>query len=453
MLLSYLLPVCLSLWVTGLVLNLSPKQLLVASTIALVVSFPGAVFLARTLSKPLATMREVTARIARGHLSERVETAGAWELAELGRSINHMAAQLSVRLEQLEAERNHTRTLLASLPDPVLTFNTDGELTYLNPAAQGALELERQEAVGRKLAFSWANLAAPASPTSHEITLPPQSPGRKLLNMAEASVERGSHTMRIGTERTYRVYILPYEDRGRLLVLRDMTDIRRLEEVRTLFLGSVSHELRTPLTIIKGFAVTLLDHPDAKADDMRRQLTKIDTEADRLTRLVNDLLDLTKIQSQRLLLELEPLIPGEAVEDAIGLLNAHAERQGVKLTLERDQNPITLPADRDRLKQVVINLVDNAIKFTPAGGTVKVTTSHDHENWYLHVEDNGPGVSEKDLPQLFDHFFRSRDVRKVGGTGLGLAIVKQIVSMHRGQIRAESQLGEGTRIVVTLPYM
>ncbi|MBI3925106.1 MAG: HAMP domain-containing protein [Armatimonadetes bacterium] len=411
-------------------------RFLVAMGVALAVACLVALLLARTLTRPILRIRQAAARIADGKLDERVETeGGAVELSELGRTINHMASELAARLGQLLAERDKIRTLLASLPDPIFTVGPGGEITYLNPAAQTALNLKRSDVEGKPFEEVW-----------------PEESGRALLSSATETP--AAHEVRLH-QQIFRGYILPFEDApgqepGRLIVLRDMTDIRRLEEVRTLFLGSVSHELRTPLTIIKGFAATLLDLPETD-ETLKKPLHRIDDEADRLTRLVNDLLDLTKIRSQKLSLELEPLVPEEVVEDAVELLKGHSARKGVELVLEMEGPLHPLPADRDRLKQVVINLVDNAVKFTPEGGRVTVRTALDGERWMLQVMDTGPGIPPEEVPHLFDHFFRSREVRKVGGTGLGLAIVREIVEMHRGRIEASSVVGKGTEITVVLP--
>ena len=233
-------------------------------------------------------------------------------------------------------------------------------------------------------------------------------------------------------DREYRATWLPYEESGKLLVLRDVTDLRRLEEVRNLFLGSVSHELRTPLTIIKGFASTLAEM-DTIDPSLRTPLTRIDAEADRLTRLVSDLLDLTQFRSRRISLELEVLEPNEVVGEAVELFRHQAETQ--ELNLEwRPGAPAKVEADRDRLKQVVINLVGNALKFTPAGGRITLSSSLHERSWVLSIEDTGPGIEPEDLPHLFDHFFRGREQRKVGGTGLGLAVSKEIMTEHGGTL-------------------
>ncbi|GMU56059.1 MAG: hypothetical protein AMXMBFR33_52050 [Candidatus Xenobia bacterium] len=398
-------------------------QLLTALGLALLGSVLAAMLLAATLTRPLERIRQTAARIAEGHLQERVEPSGTLELSQLGTTINHMAGQLSRQLGELLAERNKIGTLLASIPDGVVAVDAAGNMTYLNAAAEAALRLDRWE--GQPLPDA---LAFPPEPQAQEVHL---------------------------QERIYRALVVPFRDEGgqigRLLLLRDITDVRRLEEMRNLFLSSVSHELRTPLTIIKGFAATLLE--SCEDESLKKPLTRIDTEADRLTRLVQDLLELTRLRSLSLSMDLAPILPEEVVEDVVDLLRPQAERNEVKLSFQPHSEARPMSLDRDRLKQVVINLVDNALKFTPGGGTVTVRTSLESGRWRLEVEDTGPGIPKEDLPLLFDHFFRSKDttLRSVKGTGLGLAIVKEIVERHGGEVEASSVVGQGTCLCVVLP--
>ncbi len=398
-------------------------QLFTALGLALLGSVLAAVVLAATLTRPLERIRQTAAHIAEGQLEERVQPSGTLELSQLGSTINHMAEQLSRQLGELLSERNKISSLLTSIPDGVVAVDAAGRMTYLNAAAEAALRLDR-----------WESQRLPEA-----LALAPEAQTQEL------------HLQ----DRIYRATVVPFRDEasqlGRLLLLRDITDVRRLEEMRNLFLSSVSHELRTPLTIIKGFAATLLE--GCEDESLKKPLARIDTEADRLTRLVQDLLELTRLRSLSLSMDLAPLVPEEVVEDVVELLRPQAERREVTLSFQPEPKTRPLSLDRDRLKQVVINLVDNALKFTPGGGTVTVRTSLESGRWRLEVEDTGPGIPEEDLPLLFDHFFRSKDtrLRSIKGTGLGLAIVKEIAERHGGAVQASSVLGQGTCLCVLLP--
>ena len=376
----------------------------------------------------------------------------------LERAVVSLEQRFDQRLQESERETERIRSILSALPDSVLHFDHQDHLLFLNPAAELALEMHRHDLIGKSLAASWTNILMPPQQAPEEpLRISFEKPGQALLQRVLESQAENNDTFQIGTQRTYRSLVIPLgEGKDRLLILRDITDLKRLEEVRQLFLGSISHELRTPLTIIKGFAITLLDHPDMPAD-FAKPLKRIDSESDRLTRLVNDLIDLSQIQTRRLSLQVGLFNARELVEETLSLLAPLAERRVVELRWLPDAIPRhALYADRDRVKQVLINLIDNAIKFTPGGGRVIVQSYIQEQEWVLVVQDSGPGVSASDLPNLFEHFFRGKHSRKFAGSGLGLAIVKEIVELHQGQVEAfsaheEGEALSGLRVMVRLP--
>jgi two-component system phosphate regulon sensor histidine kinase PhoR len=377
----------------------------------------------------------------------------------LERAIVKLEQRFDKRLQESERQTEQIRSILSALPDSVLHFDAQDQLLFLNPAAELALEMHRHDLIGKSLAASWTNFLKPPqkSPIHEPLRISFEKPGQVLLQRVLESQTEGNDRFQIGNQRTYRSLVIPLGEEGdRILVLRDITDLKRLEEVRQLFLGSISHELRTPLTIIKGFAITLLDHPDVPAD-FAKPLKRIDSESDRLTRLVNDLIDLSQIQTRRLSLQVSLFNARELVEETLSLLAPLAERRAVELRWLPDAIPRhTLYGDRDRIKQVLINLIDNAIKFTPGGGRVIVQSYIQEHEWVLVVQDSGPGVSATDLPNLFEHFFRGKHSRKFAGSGLGLAIVKEIVELHQGKVEAfspeqQSDQLSGLRVWVRLP--
>ncbi|MDQ7821888.1 MAG: HAMP domain-containing sensor histidine kinase [Candidatus Eremiobacteraeota bacterium] len=229
-------------------------------------------------------------------------------------------------------------------------------------------------------------------------------------------------------------------------------ELRKLEQARSEFLGNVSHELKTPLTIIKGFVITLLGSPDLNKEWVR-SLEMINREADRLTRLVNELLELTRLRSGRVELHLLTCEARELFTSVQAQMEPKSEALGVALRMECVETVPRLFIDPDRFKEVLINLIDNALKYTPKGGTVEVSALVRHEAFQVVVKDNGPGISEDEIPYIFERFFRgSARNQKVEGTGLGLAIVKEIVAAHGGDIKVESKTGVGTIFMVTLPF-
>lgn len=404
---------------------------------ALLVGCLIALFLAKTLSQPIDKLRDTADRIAQGDLSYRSpKIESPKELSRLSRSINFMAHQLQAQLTQVTAEQGKTKRLLASLPDPVIAFDHQLSITYLNPVAQNTFHLQVESQEDKEASGDLKELQSLVVKPSQEGPTP-------------------SFDLELG-EQLFKVYQFPFMDesekQGTVLILRDITDIKRLEQMRNLFLGTVSHELRTPLTIIKGFAATLQKHPE-NPPSFQKPLRRINDESDRLTRLVNKLLDLSTLRSQKVSLQMEPLIADAIVEETVELLRVKAERKEVHLSLRvtGDARLHPIIGDQDRLKQVFLNLIDNAIKFTPEKGEVQVVTDMRDYLWSFSVIDNGPGIPKESLKQLFEYFYRAPNTYSARGVGLGLAITKEIVGLHSGEIEVESEVGEGTTFRVTLP--
>jgi signal transduction histidine kinase len=228
-------------------------------------------------------------------------------------------------------------------------------------------------------------------------------------------------------------------------------ELKKLEQARSEFLGNVSHELKTPLTIIKGFVITLQGTPSIP-EDWGHSLELIDRETDRLTRLVNELLELTRLRSGRIALHFSPCLVDELLGSVIRQMDARAREAGISLELTCQEGIPPINADNDRLKEIMINLIDNAIKYTAGEGSVTVAACAAAGNLEISVSDRGPGIAEEEIPFLFERFFRgTMRGKKVEGTGLGLAIVKEITEAHGGRITVMSSLGEGTVFTLILP--
>ncbi|MBE6049047.1 MAG: PAS domain-containing sensor histidine kinase, partial [Clostridium sp.] len=236
---------------------------------------------------------------------------------------------------------------------------------------------------------------------------------------------------------------------GKVITVQDITDIKRLENMRSQFVANVSHELKTPLTSIKGFAETLR----YVEDDATREkfLDIINKESERLSRLINDTLVLSKIESESIGEE-EEFYPNNEIEDVINMVRSVAENKNINLVLEQT-NLNLLYGDKDRFLQLVLNLVENGIKYSNSGATVIIRSYTESEFYILEVEDNGIGIPKEDLPRIFERFYRVDKARKSGGTGLGLAIVKHIVKCFNGEIKIESKLGVGSKFTVKIKHI
>lgn len=423
----------------------------------LLVSIPAAllgVLLVRSIVGPLSVLREAARRFGQGDLSARSQVAVGGEIGDLNREFNATAQRLGETLEQRTAERNRMAAVLAHMYDGVITTDEHGVIDTINPAASRLFGISQEKAVGRSLievthshelhgAFADV-LAHPGSDRRMEIVVGK----RTLAAVVTAAAGTGSAARIASDGRT-----------AGLIVLQDITELRRLERVRRDFVANIGHELRTPLTSVRLLVETvreaLRDDPKA-AEDF---LGQIEAELDRLTQLVRELLELSRIESGQVRLQRTSVDVRHLLEVTAGRLRAQAERAGVTLTVEAAESMPPADADPELVEQVLVNLVHNAIKFTNPGGSVTLATRSQDAEVRVSVQDTGVGIPPDDLPRIFERFYkvdkaratgRERE-RREGGTGLGLAIAKHVVQAHGGRIWAESVYGRGSTFYFTLP--
>ncbi len=396
--------------------------------------------LSRRLTRPLLQLGQVAERLAAGDFAGRVPQDDTEELARLGRTFNTMADRLQRTIAEITAERKKLEAIVSGMTDGVVATDRHGQVVLFTRAAAEMLGISPDAALGR--------------------------PAREVLRGRLAVLLEEAARGRVVAEelppglvgdRVVDVHCAPYrDDRGEVIgavaVLRDATELRRTERLRRELTANVSHELRTPLTSIKGFTETLLDGAMRDEATCRRFLTIIQSEVDRLVKLVDDLLDLSRLESRHVTLDLQPVDVGALAAHTADKLRPLADAGGLTLLVQAPPG-VVAPADRDRLEQVLTNLIDNALKYTPPGGRVEVSVVPRGEEVEVTVSDTGRGIPPEDLPHVFERFYRvdrSR-TRGSGGTGLGLAIARHIVEAHGGRISVRSRPGEGTTFTVTLP--
>jgi signal transduction histidine kinase/HAMP domain-containing protein len=418
-------------------------------------------YLRRALIAPLRGVADAARQLAAGDLRARVgQRDGIGEVGELARTFDQMADSLEdsraalerqnrelaeQRSELIEAVRSAregasiVRAVLDTTPDAIALLDSDGAVIVDNPPMRAV-----------RAAFA-----------AHATTLDPRALGasrREDGAAANGAGERRDEVVLPGARRTFARYVAPVHDGrgrliGRLLVVRDITGEREAERAKQDFFALVSHELRTPLTAILGYVELVLDDQAAPfPPEHARHLEVIERNARRLVRLVGDLLFAAQVEGAPLLLEPAEVDLVALVRDAVELARCRAEEAGITLTTELE--PVApCVGDRDRLAQVLDNLISNALKFTPPGGRIAVRLAHDGPRARIEVADTGIGIFAEDLPHLFDRFYRSRSAtgRSVPGLGLGLTIVRTIVEGHGGTVSVDSESGRGAVFTVLLP--
>ncbi len=429
------------------------RDFLAIATISLLVASGIAILWARRVAGQLRQMVDFAHAVPQGRFAPPLPKGPGDEIGTLAEALNAMATDLAQTLERLEQESRRSRSILENMAEGLLLLDGRGRISLINSAAQALLAIRKDDVVGRtalEVVRSYeldellhAAFQAEGS-ASAEITL--IHPRRRILAGTAVTIRDAAGV-----------------PQGTVLVLRDITELKRLEEMRMEFVLNVSHELRTPLTAIRGYAETLLEGSLVQGEEARKFLEIIHRHAERLGRLLNDLLDLSNIELERTPLHIRPVPLAEVAQQVTTMLATLADQKAIKLSTQVSAGLPPILADRDRLTQILVNLVDNSVKFTPEGGRVTVSaTLHTPASGEtappapaveIMVEDTGVGIPRKDLPRITERFYRVDKARsrELGGTGLGLAIVKHLVEAHHGSLKIESELGRGTRVRVTLP--
>lgn len=397
-------------------------------------------FFSRRLSQPLLEMTAAARRMGQGHYSSRIKIDSEDELGQLAFSLNYLSGRLEQTITALQREKSKFKSMVTGMQEGVVGVNSKGELTYFNSAAQQMLHMD-------EAAF---NLHISQAVPSTQLSAP------FLDALSSGKPETGTVELH---GNYYSVRVSPVEDEadgstGAVGLVQDISESERLEKMRREFIANVSHELRTPLTVLKGFTEALLDGT-ADANQKTRYLHIIRTEIERLNRLIADLLDLSRLQAKRLELQKEGFDLKKLALELKSRLEPQLEKARVSLEVSISP-PAKVWGDRDRIMQVLLNLVENAIRYTPAGETITLSTGIKNEGRVeISVLDRGPGIPADKLPFIWERFYRvdkSRN-RKQGGTGLGLAIAKEIIEAHGETIFVESISGKGSIFHFTLPLL
>jgi two-component system phosphate regulon sensor histidine kinase PhoR len=445
--------VALTMLLLGLALDraLAPRAgdspvrhvILVSALVSMAVAFAIGLFVARRVTRPVVEMQAIARRMSAGDFAMRAPVRSPDEIGSLGRALNGMADRLRDKIRDLEQEQAKATAILDGMVEGVIAVDGHNLVVLMNERARAMFALGPSPVAGRPFLEVIRNVDL------HEVlrqTRREEGVARRELHLVAPPERR----LQVNAVRL----ALGGNEVGVVMVLHDVTELRRLEQVRTEFIANVSHEIRTPLTAIQGYLETLLVGALEEPEHARRFLEIVARHTERLGRLLNDLTDLSNIELGKVSLRLEPTSLSETVDSVLGIIGPRAAAGEVAL---RGDLPPHLPlvrADRDRLAQIVINLVDNGVKYTPPGGRVTVRARPLGAAMVaVTVADTGVGIPPGDLARVTERFYRVDKARsrELGGTGLGLAIVKHLVLAHGGELTIESEPGRGTEVSFTLP--
>lgn len=419
-------------------------QIMFGGLAVAVVGALGSFLLTRRLIRPLEEMKQGAQRFALGDLATRLPIADIEEIGGLAEAMNNMAAQLDERIRTVTRQRNEQEAILSSMIEGVLAVDTDEHVISLNQSAARILSIRIASVQGRSVQevvrngplqeFISRAIAGP-DPVEGEIVV--RDPGgERFLQVHGAVLVDASH-----------------RGIGAVIVLNDISPLRRLECMRSDFVANVSHELRTPITSIKGFVETLLDGAIDDHKDSRRFLGVIAQQVDRLNAIIEDLLTLSRVeQGGEAALVVQQAKLCEVIRDAVEVCSYKAEEKGVQIHADCPLDVIA-QMNAPLIEQAVINLIDNAVKYSEPGASIEIVAATDQNVVHIVVSDHGCGIGREHLPRVFERFYRVDKARsrKLGGTGLGLAIVKHIVQAHGGRVTVESTLGKGSTFTIHLP--
>ncbi len=425
------------------------RMALIASVAGLILAIVFSVFSTGAITKPIQKLTQMTQSLAAGNINSRVPVDSSNELGQLSQNFNLMADRIQVQIDEMSEEHRRSATILTNMGEGVLLVNGAFEITYANPTAISMLELP-DAYIGKALI---------------EINRIPEL--QALLKKAEETETIAFAEIQLGNlrEPEAEVTVVPVSaGQEYVIVIHDVTKERQLERIRADFVANVSHELRTPLTTIRGYAETLLSGNSVRTKTGEQFIVKILNHSARLTRLVSDLLELSRLELGEVELKRSPCHLKTFHEPLLDVFEPLLEESGLVLKWEIPEELPKVNVDRQLFMQIFVNLIDNAIKYTPDGGTITVSaeicssketegSNTTSDEIILRVEDTGIGIPMESQPRVFERFYRVDEgrSREMGGTGLGLAIVKHIVLSHNGRIWLESTLGQGSIFYVAVP--
>jgi len=418
-------------------LNQTTRTIIIAVFIALLLAIIMGYVFAQTLTGPILALTKGAKDMAEGNLNQRLNVRSGDEIGQLTSSFNDMAMELRKNMSEISTEKNRLEILLNNMSDGVVSFDKDGNFIMSNSAAEEMLEVDKMD-----MSFS---VFIRAYDINSGVYLDINNEQSKTV------------TFPVGNQ-FINANFTPYYDRrgqmeGLVVVLQDITEQKKLDDMRKEFVANVSHELRTPLTTVKSYTETLLAGAVDDKEIAMEFLEIIESEADRMAFLVRDLLQLSRFDNKQVRFEMMEIEMNEFLSMTVKQNKIHAEAKRQELVFEPYPRMVVIHGDRDRIGQVVNNIVTNAIKYSLEQAQIKIYITEDNTYYKVSVKDTGMGISKEDLPRIFERFYRVDKARSraMGGTGLGLAIAKEITESHGGRLTVESEYGKGTTMTMWFP--
>ena len=422
------------------------NSLLIASLIGIIIASIIAYRYLYYITKPVKELTRAVKDIAGGNFSRRITNLPKNEFGELGISFNEMAKQLQQSMEALKIQNVKLETILNSMPEGIIAVDTKKNIMLINPSAKEIFLIkDNEKIIGKNILENIRNnqiykiihhilINDKDNPMEIEI----DSSKKKILRISSSPIR----------------YIAKHERiKGVILIIEDITQLRKLENVRKDFVANVSHELKTPITSIRGFIETLKSGEVEDENIQKRFLDIIDFESERLIRLVEDILILSDLENNSKSVTIDKIEIKETLNEIISIMTQLAMKKNIIISSDIQDDMLPLHFAKDKFKQMMINLIDNAIKYTPEGGKIKINAYQNNNQVEIEIKDTGIGIPKEDIPRLFERFYRvDKDrSRSAGGTGLGLAIVKHILELMNGKIKVESELGKGSSFILSIP--
>ena len=423
--------------------NESKVIFLQAMFIALLISALLSFFITSSITAPINDLTEKAEKMASGDFSQEIRGKSNDEIGRLADMFNILRRELDDNITEISNEKSKLETILKYMADGLIAVDLSGQIIHVNAAARALLDLSDEEM--ENLNFSGI---------LQKFGKKDIADGIKNITSSEVMNEIVMYRSNILSIRYARFTAEDDNDIGVIMLIQDITESQKLEQMQTDFVANVSHELRTPLTTIKSYTETLLESGIEDEETQKNFLMVIDDETERMSRLVKELLQLSRLDSHREKMNFKELEVGKILEDCVKkiTLTAQAKEQTVECVYDRN-TPLYIMGDRDKMQQVILNILTNSIKYTQAGGKIRLNAWKEDDVVCITVEDNGIGISDAELSRIFERFYRVDKARSraMGGTGLGLSIAKQIIEVHGGSILAQSKEGSGTTMQITLP--